>query len=551
MIHYKLSFMLPFTVISLLLILSWKVYSYAEIHYTFFHYSIINRRYPEILMDTPWRVDVGEPIPIVCIIKDAHQFPVRLKRLTTRYRMEGGKIQEKNLLGEEESLYIKDYFWYEVYFIEPPKGQTGNLEITAEVEFVRKGIKRTAISDNLPGLSHAPFNVFVSPSRLPAFDGWYCGDPHYHSDMTQNQVEFGAPVDVAATMGRSMGLSWLGTADHSYDLDIALGEYFRHDPKLTRWKKTREDAERVNSRMDDFVVLPAEEVSCGNCKSHNIHLLAFDTSQFIPGKGDGVKRGLNKRPDLSLRQCINRISNVGGFAYAAHPESGNGFLGTLMLNRDHWRDPDYAQGGYSGLQFWNGVGGKEFTKSREKWVQLLLEGRRLFALGGNDAHGDFNRCRKVIYPNTRLSESQEHIFGKVRTYVYCGSTLSATSVLDALKNGKTVITNGPVAVLQARNDAGHTADIGDDIAGKEFALTINARSSEEFGSIDKVTLNRGDLSEKLEHVEKTFVPQSGETECVFTHKIAQKNRGYVRVEVTSSSGEYLCLTNPIWLRSTV
>ena len=191
--------------------------------------------------------------------------------------------------------------------------------------------------------------------------------------MTQNQVEFGAPVDVAATMGRSMGLNWLGTADHSYDLDIALGEYFRHDPKLTRWRKTREDAERVNSGMDDFVVLPAEEVSCGNCKSHNIHLLAFDTSQFIPGKGDGVKRGLNKRPDLSLRQCINRISNVGGFAYAAHPESGNGFLGTLMLNRDHWRDPDYAQGGYSGLQFWNGVGGKEFTKSREKWIQLLLE----------------------------------------------------------------------------------------------------------------------------------------------------------------------------------
>ena len=555
MMHCRLSFIL--FIISLLLVISWKVYGYAEIHYTFFRYSLISRRYPEILVDTPWRVDAGEPVPIVCIVKDADRFPVKLRTLTARYRTRGGEIQ-KALLPGSAPLHIADQYWNMLAFLELPQGQTGNLEVVVEIEFVNNGIKRIAFSDNLPGLSHAPLNVFVSPCKLPTFDGWYCGDAHYHSDMTQDQVEFGAPIEIAAAMGKAMGLNWLVAADHSYDLDIAVGKFFEHDPKLTRWRKVREDASIVNLN-NGFVVVPAEEVSCGNCRSHNIHLLAFDTPQFIPGKGDGVKRGLNKRPDLTLRQCLNRINKVAGFAYAAHPEVGNGFLGTLMLNRDHWRDLDYAQGGYSGLQFWNGERDKRFNKSYEKWIQLLLEGRKLYVLGGNDAHGDFNRSRKVKYPNTKLVESDDHIFGKTRTYAYCGNDLSVTRILDALRNGRTVVTNGPIAVLHARNDSGLTASVGDDIAGKAFTLTISARSSEEFGPIDRIDLYRGDLVEKLEQIERTFVPSDSfsflevgdPTTHVFTHRIDHKNRSYVRVEATSSARgkQYICFTNPIWLRS--
>ena len=558
--HCKLPFMLPITVISFLLIISWKVYGYAEIHYTFFRYSLISRRYPEILVDAPWRVDAGQPIPIVCIIQDADRFPIELEKITAKCKIEGGKTREEVLLDRDASLHIADYYWNRLFLLDLPDGQTGDLEVAVEIEATQDGGKRTIVSDNYPGLSHAPLNVFVSPCKFPSFDGWYCGDPHCHSDMTHDQVEFGAPIKVAAAMGRALGVSWLAVADHSYDLDTAIGEFFQHDPKLTRWRKAREDAELVNSECDDFVVIPAEEVSCGNCRSRNIHLLAFDAPQFIPGRGDGVKRGLNKQPDLTLRQCLNRINRVGGFAYAAHPEEGNGFFGKLLLNRDHWRDPDYAQGGYSGLQIWNGEQRKGFSKSYKKWIQLLLDGRRLYILGGNDAHGDFNRCRKVKYPNTKLAESGDHIFGKIRTYAYCGAgsnALSVSGILAALRNGRTVITDGPLAVLQARNDTGRTVNIGDDITGREFTLTISARSSDEFGPIDRIHLYRGDLLKGLEQIEKTFIPRKdngkdvGAHDHIFTHKIAYKNRCYVRVEATSSArGErYMCLTNPIWLHS--
>ncbi len=554
--HYRLPVMLPLTVIFLLLITSWKVYSYAEIHYTFFRYSLINRRYPELITDAPWRVDPGEPVPIVCIVKDADQFPIKLRRITAKYRMEDGEVGERFLLSEEKALHVSDHYWNMITFLELPPKRTGAMKISVEVEYVKNGIRKKAISDNLPGLLHPPFDVYVSPCKLPAFDGWYCGDPHYHSDMTQDQIEFGAPVEVAAVMGKSMGLSWLAAADHSYDLDRAIGEFFEHDSTLTRWRRVREDASFLNSRNSDFFVIPAEEISCGNSKSHNIHILAFNTSQFIPGSGDGVKRGLNKRPDLTLRQCLSRINNLDGFAYAAHPEEGNGFFGTLLLNRGNWRDQDYAQGGYYGLQFWNGQQGKHFAKSYKKWIQLLLEGRRLYILGGNDAHGDFNRCRKVKYPNTKLSESGDHVFGKIRTYTYCGTDLSLKRIMGALRNGRTVVTDGPVAILQAQSSTGQTAGIGDDIVGREFTVEIKARSSEEFGPIDRINLYRGDLVDRVERIERTFIPQSYEgtgrpsLDCVFTHKIDSKNRGYVRLEATSSArGEqYTCITNPLWFR---
>lgn len=550
MMHIRLDFMLPFTIISLLLIISWKVCGYAEVHYKFFNYSLLSRKHPEILVDVPWRVDMGNNLPVACIVKDSDRFPIRLKRITARCRINGGAAWEESLFGENLPIYISDHYWSMCSSINLPNGVSGNLEARIEIEYRRNGIKNVITSDNFTGLSHAPFKVFISPSKLPSFNGWYYGDAHYHSDMTHDQAEYGAPTPVATLMGKAIGLSWLVVSDHSYDLDRVIGEYFDHDSKLNRWQKLRMDANSVNSEDNDFFVLPAEEISCGNCKSRNIHLLAINTPQFIPGSGDGVKRGLNKRPDLTLRQCINRINQLGGYAYAAHPEIGNGFMGTLLLNRDRWRDPDYAQGGYSGLEFWNGTMGKEFDKAYKKWVKLLLEGRKLFILGGNDAHGDFNRSRRVKYPTTKLTEDNEHVFGRTRTYAYCGDDFSLDGIHESLKNGRTVVTNGPVAIMDAENMSGEKVIIGGDIAGREFVLTINARSSAEYGPIEKLTLYRGNLTDEAEQIEKTFIPKDNKGIHTFTHKISHKNRGYVRVEATSSVRDksYLCITNPIWFR---
>ncbi|MGQ9608487.1 MAG: CehA/McbA family metallohydrolase [bacterium] len=547
MMQYKLNFAFSLTILFFIIVASWKSYGYAEIHYTFFGYSLINRNYPEIIVDAPWRIEPNEPIPVVCIIKDADRYPINLERLTARCRVGDKELFNKEMLSK--SLPINEHYWHRVEYINLPSPQNDKLELSVEIEFTRNGRRKIITTDNLPGLSHKPLNIFMSSSKLPSFDGWYYGDAHYHSDMTQDQVEFGAPSAVAMSMGKALGLSWLAVVDHSYDLDVAIGEFFKYDPKLTRWQIVQRDAKLINSGNNGFVVIPAEEISCGNRNNHNIHLLAFNVPEFIPGKGDGVKRGLNRRPDLTLVECISRIRKMGGFAYAAHPEEGNGFMGRLLLKRGHWHYKDYLTNGYSGLQFWNGKQDEKLYKSREVWIKLLLEGNKPYILGGNDAHGDFNRCRGIKYPNTKLKELDNHVFGKIRTYAHCGDYLSLSGILNAIKNGNTIITNGPIVIPAIQNDNGRIANVGESISGRGSKLIINAQSSEEFGFIDKIDIYRGDIVNKVESLEITLKPNSDYKKQMFVHKIECPKNSYIRLEAKSlvRNEEYICFTNPIWL----
>ena len=136
MVHYKLAFILPFAIIALLLIASWKVQSYVEIHYIFFGYSLINNTHPEVLVDVPWRVDASEQIPVLCIIKDSDRFPIKLKRITARYGMKDGETHEKSLLDSERPLYISEFYWDMLSFIEVPKGETGYLKVAIELSLI-------------------------------------------------------------------------------------------------------------------------------------------------------------------------------------------------------------------------------------------------------------------------------------------------------------------------------------------------------------------------------------------------------------------------------
>ncbi|HGJ67577.1 TPA: hypothetical protein ENS27_19630 [bacterium] len=551
MIQIKLNFALSLSILLFLFMISIKSYGYAEIHYTFWGYSLINRHAPEVILDAPWRVESGEPIPILCVVKDADRFPINLERITAKCKTEDGKIYTFNIPLESQSLNIAEHYWYKLDYIELPYKYAGKLQITLEAEFTRKGRRKIIISDNLSGLSHSPFSTFVSSDSLPSIDGWFYGDSHYHSDMTQDQVEFGAPVDVAVKMGKSIGLSWFAVTDHSYDLDIAIGQYFKRDPNHTRWQNIQDEIREANQKYLDFAVLPAEEVSCGNCRNHNVHLLAFNVPDFIPGSGDGVKNGLlYKKPDLTIQEVLKLIKDKGGFAYSAHPEIGNGFMGTLLLNRGHWHYKDLILEGSSGMQFWNGEFNPKFDHSRKTWINLLLEGRRTYLLGGNDAHGDFNRCRNVKYPNTILKENENHIFGKVRTFAKCENGISVSGVFDALKKGKTIVTNGPISILQVQNDNGKMVDVGGEISGRDFNLIIDSASSDEFGRIEKIDLYKGDLVNQTENIEKTFSPVRSDTnKHNFVHKIVYDNPCYVRLEAFSSANgrQYKCFSNPIWL----
>ena len=517
--------------------------TYAEIHYSFKKgLSFIYRRRPEVLADAPWRVKKGGKVPILWVVKDANMFPIEMLRIYAVVSSGGRRSRIDILNGRKR---ISDRLTFNLEMIELPEWASGKVKLDVYFVYRQNGFMRRVKNDNFPGISHDGFDVYISEYDLPKPEGWYYGDVHYHSDKTDDQVEFGAPIWVAKAMAKAVGLNWFAVTDHSYDLDIPPGEMFGLDESLGRWRKLIEEVEETNSLDDDFVVLLGEEISCGNSLDQNIHLLAFRSRSFIPGRGDGGKRGINFRnhPDLPLKEVLSLLKGSGGYAYAAHPHEGSTFLSRLALNRGHWRDEDLTQEGCHGMQLWNGCSKIGLEISYRHWIKLLLSGYRLYVIAGSDAHGDFNRFRRVTYPFFWVAEKRGSSFGRPRTCLLMEEKITEENVHRALKEGRCVVTDGPFGAIFAEDESGRRAAVGGSIRTGRIKVEAICLSTPEFGRLKRARLIAGDLGRKREVTLSRLRTSSFEEHFSCRTKIP--DRSYLRLEVISEKGR--CLTNPIWV----
>lgn len=156
---------------------------------------------------------------------------------------------------------------------------------------------------------------------LPTLPGLYWGDLHTHSNYTEDQIEFGAPLPETACCARALGLHFIAVTDHSYDMDNLPGDYTRNDPELRKWRQFRAEVAHLNRELDGFIILPGEEVSVGNQRRQNVHCLVLGSGDFYPGAGDSGDRPLFNRPTLALPELYARVqaSGNGAVIAAAHP----------------------------------------------------------------------------------------------------------------------------------------------------------------------------------------------------------------------------------------
>jgi hypothetical protein len=86
---------------------------YAEIHYTFrLGFSLLRTDFPEIIADLPWRIDPGERIPILCLIKDADRHPIFLDEIVVTVQWDGnGHLSRSFPLGGES---IEGHWWHRI-----------------------------------------------------------------------------------------------------------------------------------------------------------------------------------------------------------------------------------------------------------------------------------------------------------------------------------------------------------------------------------------------------------------------------------------------------
>lgn len=501
---------------------------YPEIHYRFrlFPFSRYYRRAPEIIADAPRRLEPGRPLPLLLLIKCAHRFPLRLEGIEIEARVRDRLIRKRIAIGES----LNAPYWSRIEFLDLPDEAPAVWEVEVHWQIELQGRFYRIHTDNLPGLSAAPLKVIQSGHPLPRRESWLLGDLHVHTASTEDQVEFGAPLEAYPRLGSAQGLAFAFAADHAYDLDDLPGSWIESDPHLICFRRRDAALEKLNERhRPDFTLLPGFELSAGNAENRNVHLLLVGQRDFLPGSGDSAERWLRTRPDLPVREVLSRCGD-GVLPIAAHPMVKPSWLEKFLLSRGRWEQADLEDDRLSGMQVWNGDRTADFEAGVKRWVEGLLQGKRWQIVAGSDAHGNFNRYREVGFPMLKLAESGNHVFGQCWTGVRLNAGAWPEEIVRALRSGPSLVSDGPFAELEIVPSEA------------EAKLRVSALSSPEFGALSSVTVYQGipgEDQERLLFLENLPGGYDWENEIPLPEA-----EGYVRMEAATKEGRR-CLTNAI------
>jgi hypothetical protein len=522
------------------------IFLYAETHYRFrYFFSFLRKREPEIIADAPHRLDPNTPLPVLILIKDAHRYPIDLSDISITIRSHGKIINSKSLLAAP--LQVMEKLWWRIFEI-PLDGANGKIECDVRFIITKDKKESTYYNDNYRTSSQHPLSVFVSSSSLPRVDHLYFGECHSHSSYTDDQVEFGAPLEASAILCKSFGLSFFCVTDHSYDLDDSADNYLINDAELPKWKTLQQEVELLNSKLKNFTIVRGEEVTCRNSENQNIHLLLLGNRKYFYGSGDSAEKWLRTWSENSIHDVLEKAETT-SFAFAAHPMEDVSFLQRLLLHRGKWKKQDIEHPQLIGLQFANGNMTTGFWEGYHSWVNQLLQGKKVFTIAGNDAHGNFNRFRQIGIPFVRIREHNNQLFGKMRTGIFLDS-LSEIHALRAIKSGMSIISDGPVMNLHVKSNENKSSSIGLKYQGNKHSISLEVHTSSEFGSIESIKMIKGNIGNQ-----EIFLFRTGPlTDHVYSKEIILDvdTTCYIRGEIWTSSSDsvdnqsHFCMTNPIW-----
>jgi len=495
--------------------------------------------------------------------------------------------------------------------------------------------------------------VFRYNYDLPNLPGWERGDAHYHTMYTNNTAEYGLPLSATKEAAKAIGTKWITSTNHSCDYDnygISM---------QANWAREQNEIQTLNALDSSMILIHAEEVSVNNSAGNTVHMLCYPAdslpySMSYLGDGDGDMTSTA----LDIDQILYPLSEVDGFAYAAHPFAGGDKLSSL-INGNVWNvgDPDFYANGTSipgndvvicndlsspsdlysqntsqllfkkeikGLQIWNCRNAMGTTDQRENpwnaendgttpfvqydtnstswhWNRFLqnmvvtkflnkkglieknanpsLKSYRFYIIAGSDAHGSFN------YSNTDFvmgltADVHDNALGRLGTLVYCPSGMGANGehVLNALKNGHAIMSDGPVIAMGMDVNNDHLNEF---ISGDEVLLSsaqyqnskihLQIANTAEFGNIQSCRLIVGtkkgeypfsfNVPVLAQSFEKYFSLDSLVTLMMQHDTIDNWEYFYVRSEMQthkyfSSLSSIYCDTaqyyhsfsNPVWIR---
>ncbi|HQV33449.1 MAG TPA: CehA/McbA family metallohydrolase [Calditrichia bacterium] len=524
--------------------------AYAEIHYRLAGLpSRLFQREPEILFDLPHRARIGKSVPLFLLIKDAHRYPVELGEIRIEAIATEGGINKKLILSAAATVNRE---WHAPVFELPPDffDAPGLWEVNITLNYAVKGRSGTLTQDNYPGIPHAPFQIFIAEGDLPRLPGLKWGDLHVHSNYTNSQIEFGAPLPHLVRCAGTLDLDFLAVTDHSFDLDRRAPFSRQRDPQLTNWGRFQAECLQYADPAAGPVILPGEEVSTGNVRGENVHCLVLGAPEFFPGRGDGGEIPPFNHPTLFLPELILKAKrHPGAVVAAAHPRDNPPFFHRLILRRGRWHRPDLHQPGIGHWQILNGRGDRAFREGLKLWVEALLDGRRIGILGGTDAHGNFNTFRQITIPMWKMVRNQQQLLGQIRTGVWAEGEPTPANILKAIAAKASIVSCGPAGNLTLVQDDGKFGIGASARAHHPTEVRIEALSTAEYGPLTRIELHIGDLQQKQERPE--ILEISAES-FHFRHTLTLPKGlapGYLRLVVFAENGRWrtFCYSNPVWV----
>jgi len=565
-------------------------------------------RYPntfakDFMADAPWRVkNTMGTIPVSFIIKDSNINDLPDLDSVEIYLLRKG-IRERIYRHNFNGILLGQFFWEWVAteFEDAENHDLNGKPITAEYLGFETGdtIELEArINGRDDWWQGGAFNfsrrlrVHVEePFPRPSSD-WMYGDTHYHSQYTANPYEYGGGLEILKLAIEAIDLDWITVTDHASD-------FSDWDLNTWRWNQLKDQINDKNTASGLPLIL-GEEITCQSTSGigeKQIHLLVYNNEKFVSGKIDMLNNALT-----SLYSVLNEL-NADSLAFSAHPMDQTDiiFVGDIAPWSDENVETAIQYNNYYGFEVWNtrktmeSPGGNldhinPFTSAAEgwerqygendrgnhflpnleigiqKWVELLGNHlnpiRKIVIEAGSDAHGDLNYFSHVAF-NTRRLATNDNATGKVRTLVYAPGH-SKNSVLEGLKNGNSVITDGPVLLIGMDRNRDKKLDKGDgdyiigDIApwkGK-VEILISWMSYNHVGiSKVKLFMGRNMIYEFNPAYDNDFGDEQEGYKIVEVISDLELTNQYLRAECvsetfTNNSGFGDChraYTNPLWL----
>ncbi|KAA0548368.1 hypothetical protein FZW96_07275 [Bacillus sp. BGMRC 2118] len=338
--------------------------------------------------------------------------------------------------------------------------------------------------------NHFELTGFDANKVYPSQNKWFKGDFHTHTTESDGKM---TPI-AGLTQAKEMKLDYFVATDHNII--------------PTKWIKD-----------DELLVIPGVEIT--SSKGHFNALGLTKWVDWLPSSPDG-----GMETEEGMNRVISEVKESGAIFSINHP----------MLKPWAWEFNDTKLRDIDTIEIWNDPTYKDNPAATEEalklWNELWNDGYRIYGIGGSDSH----LLPTETYPNAE----QPSVIGDPATYVLA-EELSATSLLQAVRQGKTYVSRGPVLDIEIMVN-NEPVDMGADLTdrsgnnGIDISYLVSYQDVKRPSSI--TWIQDGAV------IAKDPISSTGQIQRKFSW--SQAITTWLRFEIRAEDGELLAFGNPIF-----